>query len=458
MSTLNAGSSAKSIAWLSVLACFSVLNETVFNVALPDIAEQFGIMPSTANWVNTSFMLSFAIGSAVYGKLSDLYGVKKLLVFGLLAYGFGSMSGALLHTSFYGVIAARFIQGAGISAVPALIMVLVARSVSPDHRGKAFGLIGSTVAFGESIGPVIGGIITGYLHWFYLFILPMAALLTLPFFARVLPGEPSKKGKTDMLGAALLSLGMITFTLFASTYRIAFLPVGALLFIGFAVRIRHARSPFIEPSLFGKKTFIGGVLAGGVLLGTVAGYVSMVPYLMKNVYHMPASLIGIGILFPGTVSVILFGLVGGVLADKCGNRFAMIAGIGLLGVSFIAVSLFADRTPWFVTGAVILAFGGLSFVKTAVSAGVAESLGSEEAAAGMSLLSLVCFLAEGIGVAAVGGLLAQHWLAAPFLPTVTDAAAFIYSNMTLVFIAAIVIGGTAFLAVYGRRQSPSANS
>jgi MFS transporter, DHA2 family, metal-tetracycline-proton antiporter len=452
---IKAGGDSKSIAWLSFLAFLSVLNETIFNVSLPDIAVQFGIAPSSANWVNTSFILTFAIGTALYGKLSDLYGVKKLLLFGLWIYSAGSLIGILFQTWYPGVLAARLIQGAGVSAVPALIVVIIARCIDTKHQGKAFGMVGSMVACGEGIGPVLGGLITEYLHWSMLFLLPIMTLLTIPFFMRTMPDEASKKGKTDIIGAVLLSVGIVAFTLFTTTYQWGFLAVSLLLFFAFGLRIRYVEQPFIKPYLFEKRTFIVGVLTGSLLLGTVAGYVSMVPYMMKEVYQLPTSLIGIGVLFPGTVSVVLFGFVGGVLVDKLGTVFTMLVGLFMIGASFLSVSLFPDRMPWLVSGAMVLTFGGLSFVKTVVSTIVAGALGSEESGSGMGFLNFACFLGEGIGVAAVGGLLTKSWLAFPLLPTVTVVAAFHYSNLILIFIAALVMGAIGFLYAYGQSQRSS---
>ncbi|MFM1651356.1 MFS transporter [Brevibacillus sp. B_LB10_24] len=451
----HSASNRKALAWLSILAFFSVLNETVFNVALPDISVHFGIAPAAANWVNTGFILSFAIGTAVYGKLADVYGLKKLLLFGLVTYGTGSLIGLLFHSWFSVLLIARFIQGAGASAVPALIMVMVARYIAPENQGKAFGAVGSVVALGEGVGPVIGGIVADYIHWSYLFALPMITLLSLPFFLRTLPREPGAKGKIDLLGASLLSLGIVMFTVFTTRYHWGYLAASTLFFIGFALRIRHARSPFIEPGLFGRKKYIVGVLTGGVQLGTVAGFISMVPYMMRDVHQLATSLIGGGILFPGTMSVILFGVVGGVLVDKRGPIFAMLAGLCLIAAGFLLISLFPDRSPWLIAGALVLTFGGLSFVKTVVSTCVAEALAPEEAGSGMGLLNFFCFLAEGIGVSVVGGLLTKRWLDFPALPTVTDTVAFLYSNMALLFIAAVLLGGGMFACAYRRRPGAS---
>ncbi len=433
--------------WFVLLAFFSVLNETVFNVSLPDISAQFGLEPSAANWVNTSFILSFAAGTAVYGKIADAFGVKRLLLFGLFLYAGGSILGLLLHAWFPGLLMARFIQGGGASVVPGLIGVIVVNCVDPRHRGKAFGLIGSTVALGEGIGPVLGGVIADFVHWSYLFALPLITLVTLPFFMRSLPDTPPKKAQLDIFGGVLFILGIVSFSLFMTNYRWLYGTISVILFIGFALWIRSVRTPFIDPSLFKKQRFMAGVLLGGLLLGIVAGFVSMVPYMMREVHRMTTSLIGGGILFPGTMSVILFGIAGGKWVDKRGAGVVMVTGIGLIGAGFLITAFMADDRPWFISGAIILVFGGLSFVKTVISTTVAETLGADEAGSGMGFLNFACFLAEGMGIAFVGGMLAQRSLDLRMLPSITAPGAYLYSNLSLLLLGVMLIGGTAFRLV-----------
>ncbi|RAP31001.1 hypothetical protein C2W64_00173 [Brevibacillus laterosporus] len=280
-------------------------------------------------------MIAFAIGSAVYGKISDMYGVKKLLIIGLSIYSGGSLFGLLTQASFPAVIVARVIQGAGASAVPALIMVIVARFIKAENRGKAFGMVGSMVAMGEGIGP-------------------------------------AHKGKVDVFGALLLSIGVVLFTLSTTEDKWFYMLISLVLFLIFS-------------------------------LYTVAGFISMVPYMMRDVHQLSTGMIGGGILFPGTLSVIFFGILGGNLVDKRGNKFVLYLGVFFFTLSFIVISLFVDKTPWQTSIMLILTFGGLSFVKTVISSSVAETLVSEEVGAGMGMLNLACFLSEGIGVAIVGG-------------------------------------------------------
>lgn len=438
------------ILWLSILTFFSVMNETMFNVSLPDIAAYFDIAPSAANWTNTCFSLSFAIGIAVYGKISEHTGIRKLLLFGMLAYSFGSIVGLLCHTWYPGVLIARFIQGVGASAVPSLIMVIIVKIVEPEKHGKAFGLIGSVVAFGEGLGPVIGGAISGYIHWSLLFALPLLSLLALPFVLRTLPVETSERRSFDITGAVLLSVGIFSFALFTTLYHWIYLTASLVLFGLLALHIRRQQAPFLEPFLFRKKKYIAGVLTGAMLLGTVAGFFAMVPYLMRAVYHMPTSLIGSAILFPGTLSVILFGMLGGMLADRRGLIAAMLSGLGMIVAGFLIVLFYTDRAPWLITCSMILTFGGLSFVKTVISASVAKTLEPDEAGSGMGMLNFACFLAEGIGIAGVGGLLTKPWLNSPLIATVTIQEAALYSNMMLIFIALVTFGGLLFALSYKR--------
>ncbi|GAA4867639.1 tetracycline efflux MFS transporter Tet(L) [Paenibacillus vulneris] len=441
------------IGWLSFLAFFSVLNESVFNIALPDIASYFGIQAASANWVNTAFMLSFSIGTAVYGKISDSFGSKKLLAIGLLIYCGGSLFGFLAYRYFPAMIAARFIQGIGASAVPALIMVIITRYIHSDHRGKAFGMIGSLVALGESIGPVLGGLVTEYVHWSFLYTIPMMTILVLPFLYKKMPSDaPVTKNKIDRLGIALLAMGTAGFSLWMTHFHWSFLVLGILILVGFVSHINRTKQPFIEPALLRKRTFMASMLSGGILLGSAAGFLAMVPYMMKDVHQLAAGAIGSGIIFPGTVGVILFGMMGGVLVDRWGNRFTLSAGLCMMVLSFLILSIWLDQSPWLTTAMLITTLGGLSFIKTVVSNTAAASLEPEQAGAGMGILNFVCFLFEGFGMALVGGMLSQPWLASPLWNKLQESSAYLYSHILGILILFILIGGTIYLINYRRSR------
>ncbi|MCY7860527.1 MFS transporter [Bacillus haynesii] len=443
----------KAFWWLSFVAFFSVMNETVFNVALPDIKNQFGVSPAAANWVNTSFIISFAAGSIVYSRLSDMYGVRKLFVTGLIIYGGGSLMGLLVQAYFPAVIFARFVQGAGASAVPALILVIITRYVRPEGRGKAFGIVGSLVAMGEGIGPAIGGMIVHHIHWSFLFLLPMAVLMSIPFFLRSMPVEVAAKANLDIIGIGLLTISIVMFAVYISLYHVFYLAAGIFCLIGAAVHTRYAEHPFIDRSLMKNRRYIGVVLAGCIVLGSVAGIVSVVPYMMRVLFGLNADIIGSGIILPGTVGVILFGVAGGALTDRFGSRFVFTLGWLLILASMAAASQLGDRTPWLMTMMLVFIFGGLSFVKTAISNSTAESLEEEAAGAGMGMLNFACFLSEGIGVAFAGGLMAVHGFGYSALSGMENAWSAVFSRSFAIFTVFVLAGGLLYLLTCKRKKS-----
>lgn len=438
--------------WLCVLSFFSVLNEMVLNVSLPDIANDFNKLPASVNWVNTAFMITFSIGTALYGKLSDQLGIKNLLLFGIIVNGFGSIIGFVGHSFFPILILGRFIQGSGAASFPALVMVVVARYIPKENRGKAFGLIGSLVAMGEGVGPAIGGVIAHYIHWSYLLLIPVTTIITVPFLIKLLKKEERRRGRFDMAGILLMSVGIVFFMLFTTSFHISFLLISILTFLSFVKHIRRAQEPFIDPALGKNVLFVVGVLCGGLIFGTAAGFVSMVPYMMKDVHHFSTAAIGSGIMFPGTMSVIMFGYIGGVLVDRKGSLYVLTIGIALMASSFLIAAFFINATPWLMTFIFVFVFGGLSFTKTVISTIVSSSLKEKEAGAGMSLLNFTSFLSEGTGMAITGGLLSIRLLDRRLLPIDVDHSAYLYSNLLLLFAGMIVISWLVTLNVYHRSR------
>lgn len=434
--------------WLCVLSFFSVLNEMVLNVSLPDIANDFNKLPASTNWVNTAFILTFSIGTAVYGKLSDQLGIKKLLLFGIIVNSFGSAIGFVGHYFFSILILARFIQGIGASAFPALVMVVAARYIPKENRGKAFGLIGSIVAMGEGVGPAIGGTIAHYIHWSYLLLIPTMTLITVPFLMKLLEKEERIKGHFDVAGIIWMSVGIVFFMLFTTSYKASFLIISIITILIFIKHIRKTPEPFVNPVLGKNVPFVIGILCGGIIFGTVAGFISMVPYMMKDVHELSTAAIGSGIIFPGTMSVILFGYIGGFLVDKKGSLYVLTIGVTFLSISFLIAAIFIGTTPWLITLILVFVFGGLSFTKTVISTIVSSSLKQKEAGAGMSLLNFTSFLSEGTGIAIVGGLLSIQLFDRKLLPFDVDQSTYLYSNMLLLFVVIIIISWIVILIVY----------
>ncbi|WP_052366081.1 MFS transporter [Geomicrobium sp. JCM 19055] len=126
---------------LAILLTFTVINGTMFNVTIPDIAESFNLMPSQVSWVMTGYILVYAIGSVMYGKLADVIPLKRLLTIGIVLFSFGSILG-FLSPNYTTLLIARILQALGGAAIPALGFIIPSRYFTHD-RGKVFGIISS---------------------------------------------------------------------------------------------------------------------------------------------------------------------------------------------------------------------------------------------------------------------------------------------------------------------------
>jgi DHA2 family metal-tetracycline-proton antiporter-like MFS transporter len=442
----------KTVPWIIFLIFFAVLNETVFNVSTPAIAKQYTLTPSGVSWVLTTFIIFFGIGSVIYGKLSDIYSLKKLIVIGILIYNVGSILGFALQDSYPIVIISRAIQGAGASAIPALIMVVVARYFSPAERGKVFGILTSTVAFAIGVGPVIGGFVSGTYHWTYLFLIPLFTLISIPFFRNILPDEEKKEGKVDIFGAFLIGLGIASIILYLSFPDWYFL-VGGLVLLGwFVVHIHRSSNPFIEPALFKNNLFRSGLLVGFLIFCIVMGIMFVIPLMLNAVNDIGTSQIGL-ILFPGAICAAVFGTIGGNLADKKGNNMVVYIGVALLLFSLLFISTWIGHSPWIISAALLPTYIGFSFIQTALANRVSLTLEMHETGVGMGLFNLISFISGAVGTALVAKVLDSAWLDFPLNPLVTNEKAHAYSNLLLVFAVILVIGGAFYYQSFKPRKT-----
>src|SRR5699024_12760247 len=132
----------------------------------------------------------------------------------------------------------RLYPAACAAALTSIVIVVVSRYIAEEKRGTAFGLIGSIVAMGEAVGPAIAGMIAHYIHWSYLLLNPMITIITVPFLMKLLKKEVRIKCHFDIKGIILMSVGIVFFMLFTTSYSISFLIVSVLSFLIFVKHIR----------------------------------------------------------------------------------------------------------------------------------------------------------------------------------------------------------------------------
>jgi MFS transporter, DHA2 family, metal-tetracycline-proton antiporter len=447
VSTENSTSMKKLVPWIVYLIFFAVLNETVFNVSTPVIARQFSLSASGVSWMMTIFMVFFGIGSVIYGRLSDIFSLKRLIVIGILVYNAGSVMGFVCQSSYPLVVAARAIQGIGGSAIPALVFVVVARYASDSERGRIFGFITSTVSLAIGLGPVVGGLVAGRLHWSYLFLIPLLILVSIPFFNKTLPAEKRREGSVDILGAALVALTVGSLVVYLNLNNWYWLAVFAAALVLFILRIRTAADPFIKPSLFSNARFRSGVIVAFCLFSIVIGVLFLIPLMLNSLYHLDTSRIGL-LLFPGAISSVIFGPIAGTLADRHGNSFVVTIGLVLLVASMFLMFFLLGVSALYVALALLFTYVGFSLFQTAMVNSVSQTLPAHETGVGMGLFNLVGIVSGAVGTALVGKILDAKVLDFALLPFASAARGSAYSNLMLAFAAIVILGGILYLRSY----------
>lgn len=198
--------------WLGLIAvslgvALIVVDLTIVNVIIAPIVDDLAITSIQAQWIQESYAIVFAALLLLTGRLSDLYGARKLFLIGLVVFGATSLLAALAPSGGL-LIAARFLQGIGGALILPTSLALVNAAFTGKARGQAFALWGSTIGAAAAVGPLLGGWLADFSwRWAFGINIPAVALIMAAVLI-YLPASPSSAGRVDWLGAALSALGL----------------------------------------------------------------------------------------------------------------------------------------------------------------------------------------------------------------------------------------------------------
>jgi DHA2 family metal-tetracycline-proton antiporter-like MFS transporter len=440
------------VPWIIYIIFFAVLNETVFNVSTPNIASQFHLNPSQVSWIITIFIIFFGMGSVIYGKLSDAFSVKKLISFGILLYSSSSIVGFIFHDNYPIVIVARALQGAGASAIPALVMIIIARYFSKEQRGKLFGIITSTVSFAIGVGPVLGGYVSGTYHWSYLFVIPVFSLVALPFIQRILPSEETSNARLDILGTILMGVSVSSLILYLTESDLFYIPIFILALLGFIIHIRRVQNPFVEPELFRNRYYRNALVIGFLIFSTVMAVMFILPLMLHDLYQLSTQTIGL-IMFPGAFSAVIFGTVAGNLTVRKGSHFVVYLGLGLIAVSLFLQASVVGIWVWYIGIALVVQYVGFSFLQTALIESVTNILPNKQIGVGMGFYNLITFVSGAVGTALVSKAMEQPVFKIAVHPLIQNPNAYAFSNFMLIFTVVVIASALLYFFTFGKQAN-----
>ncbi len=314
------------------------MESTVVATAMPTIVGQLGGLEHYS-WVFSAFMLASTTAVPLYGKLSDIYGRRKLYVSAMALFLIGSIWCGWAN-SMTQLIFARALQGIGAGGIMPLAFILIGEMFTLEQRAKMQGLFSGVWGVSSIVGPLLGGFLVDQLSWrwiFYINVLPGLLAAALVAFAWRDQARSHERPAIDYAGAALLTVSvvMLLLGLMGSGPSSWVLITGAIvLFILLLWVERRAADPILPLSLFRDGLFatatVHGILTGWALFGSV----SFIPLFVQAVLGTSATQAGI------TITPMLLGWV---TASIIGTRLMLTIGyrkLGLFGTAAFTVGAF----------------------------------------------------------------------------------------------------------------------
>ncbi|WP_404276222.1 MFS transporter [Exiguobacterium undae] len=439
---------------LTSVLVISAMNTTMFNVALPAIGEQFSLSPSQTGWIVTSYLIIFAVGVTIYGKLADQYKLKTLITTGIILMALGSLIG-LLALNYPLLVIARVIQAAGAAVLPALAMIIPTRYFTPETRGRAIGMTSAGLTFGIAIGPIIAGLILTSFSWNKLFIIPLVMVLSIPIFRKYLGDEKGTQSKIDFIGALLLVATIVSFMLVISQSSWILFILFVIFLGAFIWRIKTTKNPFIHPGLFKNKSYTFTLLTFALGAGAAFSLPYLSPLLFVNVNHLSPFASGL-FMFPGALIAALLAKTGGKIADTRGNATLAYMTILLFLICFGLLSFFAGASAYLVMVILILGYVAQSQWQVAMANTLSNTLSKEQVGIGMGLFMLVNFVASSIAGTFIGRALSSR-SSFSLNPWHNQASGGEYSNIYVVLSVVIIITAILYTVVLRTTKNKKSN-
>src|SRR2546422_5754960 len=324
------------------------LNMTLVAPALPTIvAELGGIADYT--WIPISAMLASTIVVPIAGKLSDIYRRKPLYMTGIVVFAIGSAL-AGIGPSFWFLVFARFVQGAGMGFIMPLSQAIIGDTISPRERGKYQGILGASFGVASIVGPAAGGFITDHSSWRLLFFVNLPfAVLTLIVVALYMhvPNE-RRKHALDIGGSVTLSLGIASALLatvwggtqyaWDSWQIIGLYSAAVVLLAVFIWFERRAPEPVLPLYLFKSSIFTFSNIASIGVAMAMFGTIFFLPVFVQGVIGNSVTSSG-AILVPLLVAMIVTSIGSGQIISRTGRyKVPLIIGMVLMLAGYVLLS------------------------------------------------------------------------------------------------------------------------
>jgi EmrB/QacA subfamily drug resistance transporter len=339
----------KALTVLSLAQFLIILDTSIIGVALPTIQEHFGITQTELQWIFNAYVITFGALLLLGGRLSDIVGQRKIFTIGfLILTGASVLAGIAMSNDM--LITARVLQGLGAALIApsALSIVMNLFSANKSEMNKAMGIWGAAAPAGGTAGVFLGGIITAWFDWPWVFLINVPiGIAVLALIPKLIPKGVKKKGSIDYLGALTItaSLGLLIYSIvtanengWTSIQTTLLLSTSIALFVGFIAIEKRSKDPLIPLRIFKTQNLLSSNIVMA-LLG--ASWVSMWFFLnlyLQQILHYGPLESGLALLpMTGLIMIMMTWLMPKFIG-KLGVKENLIVGLGLLTIGLILFS------------------------------------------------------------------------------------------------------------------------
>ena len=386
---------------------------TVVTTAIPTIVKDLNGF-ELISWVFSAYLLTSAISTPIYGKLSDLYGRKNTLTVGIIIFLLGSSLCGLSH-NMYQLIGFRALQGIGAGAIFTITYTIVGDIFTLAERGKVQGWLGTVWGIASLTGPFLGGFLIDSLSWHWIFFINIPfGILSIVLLQKNLEEKfERKRHKIDYLGTLLLSAAIIsvlyavliggkTNKWYSSSTIALFFTAGAMMLLFYFVE-KRAEEPIIPFEIFTKTNIIINIISffsSAILIGADV----YMPIYMQNVLGYSATVSGLA-MAPMSVAWLLASVFLVKHIAKRGEKTVIGVALLILLISCALLPLLGVKSSLLIVVIIVFIMGfGFGGAFTTLTIVVQESVDYSKRGAATASNSLVRTLGQTIGISVFGSM------------------------------------------------------
>ncbi len=400
-------------------AFMSILDVTIVNVAINELATTFKTDLATIQWISTGYMLALATVIPLTGWAADRFGTKRLFMISIGLFLIGSaLAGAAWNAE--SLILFRVLQGLGGGMVMPAGMTILTHAAGPQRMGRVMGIVGVPMLLAPILGPILGGWLVDDISWRWIFFVNVpVGLVALLLAYRIFDRDETKPNhRLDWKSVLLLPPGLALFVFglaevashgnFESTETIVGISVGLVLIAAF---IRHALrtdEALLDVRLFARRAVAPSALTTTIVGASFFGTMLLLPLWFQIVHHQSALDSGL-LLVPQGLGAMLAMPIAGRLTDKIGPGKIVLTGLFFISIGMFGLTTVSETTSFRTTSAILFCNGlGMGATMMPAMSAALRSLHRDEVARATSGLNALQRVGGSIGTAVLAVVLTHQ--------------------------------------------------